>query len=85
MTTCLRCDSEPPIASPHLRPHLGIDRQRTHAPGFGVEEGSVMAQPSIDEVPIMDLWAFKDRLAVRLESVLDVPTMQAALQIARER
>jgi len=34
---------------------------------------------------IMHLWAFKDRLAVRLEIVLDVPTMQAALRLTRER
>ena len=32
------------------------------------------------DVPIMHLWAFKDQLAVRLEIVLDVPTIQAALQ-----
>jgi hypothetical protein len=28
----------------------------------------------------MHLWTFKDLLAERLEIVLDVPTMQAALQ-----
>jgi hypothetical protein len=29
------------------------------------------------DVPIMHLWGFEDGLAVRLEIVLDVPTMQA--------
>jgi len=28
----------------------------------------------------MHLWGFEDGLAVRLEIVLDVPTMQAALE-----
>ncbi len=32
------------------------------------------------DVPIMHLWGFEDGLAVRLEIVLDVPTMQAALE-----
>jgi hypothetical protein len=31
------------------------------------------------DVPIMHLWAFKDGLAGRLEIVIDVPVMQAAL------
>jgi hypothetical protein len=47
----LSCYSEPTIASPDLRPHLGIDRQCTHTPGFGVEEGSMMTQLSIAEEP----------------------------------
>ena len=51
MTVCLSCYSEPTIASPDLRPHLGIDRQSAHTPGFGVEEGSVMVQLSIAEEP----------------------------------
>lgn len=37
--------------SPDLRPHLGIDRQSTHTPGFGVEKGSVMVQLSVAEEP----------------------------------
>jgi hypothetical protein len=32
------------------------------------------------DVPIMHLWEFQDRLAVRLEIVIDVPTMRAALE-----
>jgi ketosteroid isomerase-like protein len=32
------------------------------------------------DVPIMHLWGFQDGLAVRLEIVIDVPTMQAALE-----
>jgi hypothetical protein len=32
------------------------------------------------DVAIMLLWGFQDRLAVRLEIVIDVPTMQAALE-----
>lgn len=31
------------------------------------------------DVPIMHLWRFEDALAIRLEIVIDVPTMQAAL------
>jgi len=50
-TVWLNCYSEPTIASPDLRPHLGIDRQSTHTPGFGVEKGSVIVQLSIAEEP----------------------------------
>jgi ketosteroid isomerase-like protein len=31
------------------------------------------------DVPLVHLWEFKDGLAVRLEVVVDVPTMLAAL------
>lgn len=31
------------------------------------------------DIPLVHLWAFKDGLAVRLEIVIDVPTMRAAL------
>jgi ketosteroid isomerase-like protein len=32
------------------------------------------------DVPLMHLWGFQDGLAVRLEIVIDVPTMRAALE-----
>jgi hypothetical protein len=35
MDCWLSCYPEPAIASPDLRPHLGIDQQSAHAPGFG--------------------------------------------------
>jgi uncharacterized protein len=47
---------------------------------IGRGQGTIRGTGGLFDVPIMHLWAFKDRLAVRLEIVLDVPTMQAALQ-----
>jgi ketosteroid isomerase-like protein len=41
--------------------------------------GTVKATGGHFDVPIMHLWAFHAGLAVRLEIVLDVPLMQAAL------
>jgi hypothetical protein len=50
---CRSCYSGLTIASPDLRPHLGIDRQCTDTPGFGIEEGSMMVQLSVAEEPGM--------------------------------
>ena len=47
---------------------------------IGRGQGTIRNTGCPFDVPIMHLWAFKDGLAVRLEIVLDVPTMQAALQ-----
>ena len=47
---------------------------------IGRGQGTIRGTGCPFDVPIMHLWAFKNRLAVRLEIVLDVPTMQAALQ-----
>jgi ketosteroid isomerase-like protein len=54
----------------------GVDRIAV----IGQTYGTVRATGVPFDVPIMHLWAFKDVLAVRLEIVLDVPAMQAALQ-----
>jgi ketosteroid isomerase-like protein len=47
---------------------------------IGRGQGTIRGTGCPFDVPIMHLWAFKDGLAVRLEIVLDVPTMQTALQ-----
>jgi len=72
----------------YLDDHVAIDHildggDRIAVIGRG--QGTIRDTGCFFDVPIMHLWAFKDRLAVRLESVLDVPNMQAALQITRER
>ena len=52
---------------------------------IGRGQGTIRSTGCPFDVSIMHLWAFKDRLAVRLEIVLDVPTMQAALRLTCER
>jgi hypothetical protein len=47
---------------------------------IGRGHGTIRDTGGSFDVSIMHLWAFKDQLAVRLEIVLDVPTIQAALQ-----
>ena len=47
---------------------------------LGRTHGTVRGTGRSFDVPIMHLWEFQDGLAVRLEIVLDVPTMQAALE-----
>ena len=47
---------------------------------IGRAHGIVKGNGGPFDVPIMHLWAFKDGLAGRLEIVLDVPIMQAALR-----
>jgi hypothetical protein len=47
---------------------------------IGRAHGTVKATGGPFDVAIMHLWKFKDGLASRLEIVLDVPVMQAALR-----
>lgn len=70
----------------YLDDHVAIERivdggDRIAVIGRG--RGIIRATRGFFDVPIMHLWAFKDGLAVRLEIVLDVPTMQAAALQAR--
>jgi uncharacterized protein len=53
----------------------GSDRIAVVGRGHGIIKGTGRSF----DVPLMHLWEFQDGLAVRLEIVLDVPTMQAAL------
>ena len=46
---------------------------------IGHTDGVVRSNGKRFSVPIMHLWQFEDGMAVRLEIVLDVPTMQRAL------
>jgi hypothetical protein len=46
---------------------------------IGRGHGTIKSTGRGFDVPIMHLWGFQDGLAVRLEIVLDVPAMQAAL------
>ena len=67
----------------YLDDHVSIERivdggDRIAVIGRG--HGTIRDTGGPFDVPIMHLWAFKDQLAVRLEIVLDVPTIQAALQ-----
>jgi ketosteroid isomerase-like protein len=47
---------------------------------IGRTHGTVKGSGGPFDVPIMHLWAFKHGLADRLEIVIDVPVMQAALR-----
>lgn len=47
---------------------------------IGRAHGTIKGTGGPFDVPIMHLWAFKDGLANRLEIVLDVSEMQAALR-----
>jgi hypothetical protein len=47
---------------------------------IGRAHGTIKGTGGPFDVPIMHLWTFKDGLAGRLEIVLDVPVMQAALR-----
>jgi ketosteroid isomerase-like protein len=47
---------------------------------IGRTYGSIRATGRGFDVPIMHLWGFQDGLAVRLEIVINVPTMRAALE-----
>lgn len=67
----------------YLEDHVAIERvvnggDRIAVIGRG--HGTIKATGRGFDVPIMHLWGFQDGLAVRLEIVLDVPTMQAALE-----
>jgi uncharacterized protein len=54
----------------------GGDRIAVIGRGHGIIKGTGRGF----DVPIMHLWEFRGGLAVRLEIVLDVPTMRAALE-----
>ena len=67
----------------YLEDHVAIERiidgsDRIAVIGRG--HGTIKATGRNFDVPIMHLWRFQDGLANRLEIVLDVPTMQAALE-----
>ncbi|HEX4170297.1 MAG TPA: nuclear transport factor 2 family protein [Bryobacteraceae bacterium] len=47
---------------------------------IGRAHGTIKGTGGPFDVPVMHLWTFKDGLASRLEIVLDVPLMQAALR-----
>jgi uncharacterized protein len=67
----------------HLDSHVIIERILNGVDRIAVigrTYGTVRTTGSPFDVPIMHLWAFKAGLAVRLEIVLDVPIMQAALR-----
>jgi hypothetical protein len=54
----------------------GIDRIAV----IGRAHGNIKSTGRGFDVPIMHLWGFQHGLAVRLEIVIDVPTMRAALE-----
>ena len=54
----------------------GIDRIAV----IGRTHGNIKSTGRDFEAPIMHLWGFRDGLAARLEIVIDVPTMRAALE-----
>lgn len=58
--------------------HIIDDGDRIAVIGRG--KGRIRGTRGPFDVPIMHLWAFEDGLAVRLEIVLDVSKMQAALE-----
>jgi ketosteroid isomerase-like protein len=67
----------------YLDDHVAIERvidgsDRIAVVGRG--HGTIKGTGRLFDVPIMHLWNFQDGLAVRLEIVLDVPTMQVALE-----
>jgi uncharacterized protein len=67
----------------YLEDHVAIERvvdggDRIAVIGRG--HGTIRVTGRAFDVAIMHLWGFHDGLAVRLEIVLDVPTMQAALE-----
>ena len=68
---------------PHLDSHVtierilnGIDRITVIGRTYGI----VKETDNPFDVPMMHLWTFKDGRAARLEIVLDVPIMPAALK-----
>lgn len=66
----------------YLEDHVAIERlvdgsDRIAVVGRG--HGTIRATGCRFDVPIMHLWEFRDGLAIRLEIVLDVPTMETAL------
>jgi ketosteroid isomerase-like protein len=65
-----------------LENHVAIERVIDGSDRIAVigrTHGTIKSTGRGVDVPLMHLWEFEDGLAVRLEIVLDVPTMQAAL------
>jgi ketosteroid isomerase-like protein len=72
----------------YLEDHVAIERiidgsDRIAVIGRG--HGTIKTTGRHFDVPIMHLWKFQDGLADRLEIVLDVPTMQTALEPSQVR
>ena len=66
----------------YLDNHVVIDRLidgSDRIVAVGRTHGTVRSNGRTFDVPLIHLWEFRDGLAVRLEIVIDVPTMQAAL------
>lgn len=66
----------------YLDSHVSIERRIDGSDRIAVigrTHGTINGTGRNFDVPLMHLWEFQDGLAVRLEIVLDVPTMQAAL------
>jgi hypothetical protein len=67
----------------HLENHVAIERvidSGGRIAVIGRTHGTIKGTGHGFDVPIMHLWEFQNRLAVRLEIVIDVPTMRAALE-----
>jgi uncharacterized protein len=68
--------------STHLESRVAIERVIDGGDRIAVigrTHGTTKSTGRGFDVPIMHLWGFQDGLAVRLEIVLEVPLMQAAL------
>jgi uncharacterized protein len=66
----------------YLDNHVAVERVidgNNRIAVIGRVHGTVKGSGRSYDVPIMHLWEFRDGLAVRLEIVIDVPTMLAAL------
>jgi len=66
----------------YLENHVAIERVIDGGERIAVigrTRGTIKGNGHRFDVPIMHLWKFQDGLAVRLEIVIDVPTMQNAL------
>ena len=69
--------------STYLDNHIAVDHTIDGAERIAVIDrahGTIKATGGPFDVPITHLWEFKDGLALRLEIVVDVPVMQAALR-----
>jgi ketosteroid isomerase-like protein len=67
----------------YLEDHVAIERVVDGCDRIAVigrAHGTIKGTGRGFDVRIMHLWGFKDGLAARLEIILDVPTMQAALE-----
>jgi ketosteroid isomerase-like protein len=67
----------------YLENHVAIERVIDGSDRIAVigrAHGNIRGTGRGFDGPIMHLWGFKDGLAVRLEIVIDVPTMRAALE-----